>query len=322
MSLTTPSWRGVCANTSLPSPHPSLSTPGPNLSLGARAWKLWRSQGLVACARRAARRMMGTLQFKRGSTMQRVSRFLQRSIKRHLHPFTFTKGKDTITFFYHTATDFSTFEPIAEEARSRGHATLLTSDLSAPAKVGIYCQHSPDPSNSEFSVAMLHDAGQEYCPDRQNLGTNFWRVAPWNDFDIGILPGQTWSRAWRRLANKAYARPRLGVFEVGWPKADRIFSSSGQFQAAAQRLRTQIGLSGRPCVILAPSWETADKQRLKGFINRLESLPVDLLVKYWPEIDIDPSWQLNKLTGKYRNVVILDPRLNILDGLALTDRKS
>jgi hypothetical protein len=166
---------------------------------------------------------------------------------------------------------------------------------------------------------MLHDTGQEYWPDQQTADQNFWKVSPWNGFDIGILPGPVWSRAWRSLAANDYARPRLGVFEVGWPKADRIFSMKREFYAAAEAFKTAIGLKSRPSILLAPSWETSDNQRLNDFVRALEEMPVNLLVKYWPEIEMDKSIKLNTRTGKNNNLVIIDPKLNILDALALAD---
>lgn len=191
--------------------------------------------------------------------------------------------------------------------------------INGAAKVGVYCNHKPDPSNSEFSVAMLHDIGQEVWPDESTVNVNLWKGEPWHKFDIGVLPGRAWSQAWQRLEGAAYASPRVGVFEGGWPKADRLFTKNAEFREAAEALKRRIGLKPRPTVLLAPSWETDDKQRLSDFVQALEDLPINLLVKYWPEIVIDKSYQLNTLTGRFGNLVILDPTLIILDGLALAD---
>lgn len=64
---------------------------------------------------------------------------------------------------------------------------------------------------------MLHDIIQQYgnWPD-------LWYREAWNEYDIGILPSQQLVNNWNECLQWYYARPRMGIYRVGWPKADVI----------------------------------------------------------------------------------------------------
>jgi hypothetical protein len=134
-----------------------------------------------------------------------------------------------------------------------------------------------------------------------------------------VLPGRAWSECWQSVSWQAGAKTRLGVFELGWPKADRIFRDPQGFAAAAGSLRTALGLKPQPSVLYAPSWEIDGKQ--DDFVRSLMHLPVNLLVKQanWPE-ELDRT---RGMTEQHRalapNLYVIDPAVNILECLALAD---
>jgi hypothetical protein len=140
-------------------------------------------------------------------------------------------------------------EPLAEEAAKRGYTIHFTEQMDERAEIGVYCQHACIP-NADFSIIMLHDLAQ-----RHDIWPNFWHYEPWHHFDIGLLPGQTWVDRWQYLADFPVAKTKLGVFNLGWPKADLIFRNHDQFATAAQQLREKLGLKHKKSILYAPSWE-------------------------------------------------------------------
>ena len=221
-----------------------------------------------------------------------------------------------VTFFHEGPSEFRTVQPVAQVAEERGYEVSFSQDPQVPAEIGIYCSHHPDPSNASFSVVMLHDFGQAQWPESPSLEPNHWTVEPWNAFDIGVLPGPAYSQCWYSVSSQVNARPRLGVFELGWPKADRPFSDSDRtaFARDVDQLRQTLALSERSSVLYAPSWENDGK--VDDFVGSLINLPVNLLIKYWPGHVLPEQHQR---LGDNDNVYIIDPNVDTMYCLALAD---
>ncbi len=62
---------------------------------------------------------------------------------------------------------------------------------------------------------MLHDIIQQY-----GVWPDLWIREPWNKYDIGFLPSKQWIDNWNQCSQWYYANLRIGMFELGWPKAD------------------------------------------------------------------------------------------------------
>jgi hypothetical protein len=231
------------------------------------------------------------------------------------HPRRFTR----ITFFYSNDAEFQAMEPVAKLARERRYEVSFSQDPQEPAEIGVFCSHSPDPGNARFSAVMLHDLGQEQWPESPSREPNFWSVSPWNYFDIAVLPGRAWSECWRSVSWHASARPRIGVFELGWPKADCIFRDRAAFAKDVEQLRRALGLRERPSVLYAPSFENDGKQ--DDFVRSLLDMPVNLLIKQdnWPEeiTRIRETTVTHQALGD--NIYVIDPEVNIMYCLALAD---
>jgi hypothetical protein len=205
-------------------------------------------------------------------------------------------------------------EPILSAASRRGIMTLVERNADAPADIGIYCHHMPNPRNSRFSIVTLHDVGQNYWPERMTNEANNWTDTAdnenWSGFDIALLPGPSWSNAWLLYQDNPRARPRIGVFEVGWPKSDPIFDAESGFYDRVDAFKQQISLTSRPTVLF-PAWETEEYKSTKHFLSAIGGLDVNILVKFNP-MYAPPNWEIP-------NVTFLDSRSNIFECLAISD---
>jgi len=223
-----------------------------------------------------------------------------------------------VTLFHTDRIERQTLEPIAEEARRRGHRIRHSERLDAAAAIGVYCSHRPSPINSRLSAILLHDLAQ-----RHDVWPDYWLAEPWNEFDIGFLPGPSWVDRWTASSWQPESRPRIGVYEAGWPKADALFGRAGDFQLRAEDLRRTQGLRRPFSVLYAPSWENHGKQN--DFVVALRELPVNLLLKQAPWSDHYPEVLANiaAMNALHRDagpdVHILSPDIGILECLALSD---
>ncbi len=221
-----------------------------------------------------------------------------------------------MTFFYTDKGEYFNLEPIAKEAEKRGYEVKFTKDIKEEAEIGIYCQHICFPENAKFSVILLHDMMQ-----RHDIWPNIWTRERWNQFDIGILPGEDWTRRWSRSAGWNFANPRLGVYELGYPKGDDIDNSA--FLEEVEERKNRLELKFPYTVLYAPSWENDEKE--DDFVRALQSLEVNLLIKQasWSKSfqgvirNIEEMRKIHE--GKYDNVYYLEPEESILVALHICD---
>ena len=226
--------------------------------------------------------------------------------------------KRDITFFHTDQVEWQTLQPVADEAESRGYSVRSSDQLDTPAQIGFYCSHCPSPKNSRFSAIMLHDLAQ-----RHDIWPNYWQAEPWDAFDLGFLPGPSWGERWYQSSRQPSSRPRLGVFQLGWPKADSLFCQKEGFAQQTAELRKQLGLRHPTSILYAPSWENHGKQ--DDFVRALRELPVNLLLKQapwssnYPEVlgNIAEMNTLHHHAGP--DIHVIDPQVSIIHCLALAD---
>ena len=225
--------------------------------------------------------------------------------------------KKDITFIYMDSAEKSFMMLLAEEAEKRGYKTTITDDKFVKCEIGVYCQHINFPQFSKFSVVMLHDIIQQYgnWPD-------LWFREPWDKYDIGILPSQQWVRNWNQCSQWKYARPRRGMFLVGWPKADRV----ANFDRKKYRVEfyEKYGLElGKKTVLYAPAWENDNKE--DDFVQAMLGLNINIIIKQW---DADPGHfpqqvanvkRMAKLHQNIKGVTVLPPSMNIFDAILASD---
>ncbi len=227
----------------------------------------------------------------------------------------------SLTLFHTDHTEKQALQPIADEAQARGWQIRFTDNIKEKAEVGIYCQHPPCyPENSKLSIIMLHGIDQG-----RNVWPNLWQKEPWHKFDIGILPGKEWSERWQQSSWDPYSRTRLGVYELGWPKADLIFKDRCEYDRKVKDIREKLGLKYEHSVLYALAFETDGKQ--DDFVQAFKDEPVNILLKTWlTEEDTgryndlyNNQKEMNDLHKDIENVYILDPEMSIMYCLGLSD---
>ena len=157
------------------------------------------------------------------------------------------KLKKDLTLIYSDSAEKQIFKPIEEEAKRRGYKVRLTDDKFAKCEIGFYCQHINFPQFSKFSLIMLHDIIQQYgnWPD-------LWIREPWNKYDVGILPSNQWVKNWDQCSKWYYANPRIGMYKIGWPKADNY--ASVDRNNYKKEFNAKYGLDDkRPTILYAPA---------------------------------------------------------------------
>ena len=225
--------------------------------------------------------------------------------------------KKDITFIYMDSAEKALYTPIAKEAEKRGYSVRMTRDKFAKCEIGFYCQHVNFPQFSKFSVIMLHDIIQQYSnwPD-------LWLREPWNKYDLGILPSNVWEKNWNACSQFFYTRPKLGVYKIGWPKADVVAGLDKK--AYKEAFQAEHGLDpSKKTVLYAPSWENDGKQ--DDFVQSMLKLDVNILIKQaavdpnkFPDMAkaIDEMYLLHKDNTR---VKILDPKENIFNAILASD---
>lgn len=225
--------------------------------------------------------------------------------------------KKDITFIYMDTAEYQNYYPIYEEAKRRGYQVKMTKRRDEKCEIGVYCQHWNYPFNSKFSVIMLHDIIQGY-----GFWPDLWKREPWFYYDIGILPGKQWSNNWIECSKYEYARPRLGVYEVGWPKADVIRSSN--LKNEKKKLQAKYGLDvNKQTVLYAPAWENDGKQ--DEFVKAMLPLGVNIVIKQYPASkehfpkEYKAISEMAELHKGIKGVHVLDPKTNIMEAIAMSD---
>lgn len=222
-----------------------------------------------------------------------------------------------ITFIYMDAAEQALFSPIVEEAINRGYKVKLTNNKFEKCEIGIYCQHVNFPQFSKFSVIMLHDIIQQYSnwPD-------VWYREPWNKYDIGVLPSKQWENNWNKCSQFYYTRPRIGMFKIGWPKADIL--AKYNFENIKKNFNDEYHLDNKKRTILyAPAWENDGKQ--DDFVKAMMLLDVNILIKQakWVENDyphiVKNIKEMYHLHKDNKRVTILPPETNIFDAIVVSD---
>lgn len=225
--------------------------------------------------------------------------------------------KRDLTLIYSDSAEKAAFTPIYDEAEKRGYSVRLSDDKFCKCEIAIYCQHINFPQYSKFSIIMLHDLTQQYgrWPD-------IWYLEPWNKYDIGILPSDQWEKNWNKCSQWYYANPRLGMYKIGWPKAD-LFAETDVEKYRRDFYQKYNLDSSKKTILYAPAWENDGKE--DSFLNSVRELDVNILIKHW---DADPNKYPQQVKNvelmrlkheKIDNVTILPPSTNIFSAIAVSD---
>ena len=206
-----------------------------------------------------------------------------------------------------------------KEAERRGYSVQASDDIFAKNEIVFYCQHECFPKNrSKLSVILLHDLGQMHG----DLWPNPWIKENWNKFDIGFLPDKNWEKMWLHSSSCYLARPRIGCYYGGWPKADIL--NDQDFLKKAKETARDLGLDPlKKTILYAPSWENDNKQL--EFVHAMQRLDVNMLVKQYPwDGDMYPHIcrnikKVNEDCKGIKNLYIMDSKANIFEAIAMSD---
>lgn len=214
-----------------------------------------------------------------------------------------------------------TWAPLIEEANRRGHTTVLTGDPDVNGDIGFYCDDGSVPGKQKFCVVTINGLDQDHFV-RPNY-YRFFAANNWGLFDLGLLPGRRWMEGWGGCSNRAAAKPRLGVLEVGWPKSDPLFQNGDP----AYNRNNKVNLE---TVLYAPQTEQDGKQT--EVVEAILSAKKKLIIKHWEnrdEMDFYPNFltneyfenleKENELAKRYRDVEVLDPKSNFIYALGASD---
>lgn len=225
--------------------------------------------------------------------------------------------KKQITFIYTDSAEKAIYSSLCEEAKKRGYDIKLTDNIFEKCEIGVYCQHDNFPQYSKFSIIMLHDIIQQYSnwPD-------IWFREPWNKYDVGILPSDQWLDNWNKCSQLFYARPRKGMYKIGWPKADTAFLLHKEDYRNEFFVKYGLDLR-KKTVLYAPAWENDGKQ--DEFVRAMLHLDVNILIKQWdanpekfPDI-VNNIKEMHRLHKDIERVTILPSQTNIFEAIAVAD---
>ena len=225
--------------------------------------------------------------------------------------------KKKITFFYTDHLEKNSWKNLKDKAVQRGFKTELSKDLTKTTEIGFYNHDRNIKNNAKFSFITLH--GMDQC---RNNWPNPWVNMRWDYYDIGLLPGNKWSRMWSEASFDPYSHPKKGVFNIGWPKSDLI--NSDKFKKKKRAIEKKLNKK-KKTILYAPTMETDNKQL--DVVNLAIKLDVNLIIKHWPTredkrvSDIYKNiLKANRISKKrYKNVVILPPKSDIFSCLLAAD---
>jgi len=221
-----------------------------------------------------------------------------------------------ITFFCKGQIERQTVQPVANVALDRGYDVSFASDLTENAEIGYYVSHvyKHRPINSELSIIGFHGL------DQVEKGRSHWLKEPWGRYDIGFVPGEYAGASWQTFSWHQMTRPKHGVYPVGWPKSDYLFSD--EFANEVDRFKTEYDISQEGKTILyAPATENHDK--MSEFVESAIDVADQLLIKNYPR---EKKTHLIKnqeyMHEKHKNnddITIIRPSENIMTALHMSD---
>lgn len=185
--------------------------------------------------------------------------------------------KNCITFYFEDNSEKDIFSPIAQEAKKRNFDTKFTKNFNQSSDIGFYCKSTGIKLKSKHPIIFIGgmDQGRENWP-------NPWQKEDWSKFNLGFLPGKTWTQMWKKTSWFYKCRPKYGVFECGWPKAD-ITLNKTLLHKKGKKIRKKYGINKKKFnVLYAPSFECDNKQL--DVANAIKELKkYKLVIKHWIE---------------------------------------
>lgn len=167
---------------------------------------------------------------------------------------------------------YAALEPLALEARNRGHNVVIGPELAASCDLAFYADptHRCEGHLANRFAIMFHGLDQGFTPHR-------WLKEDWSSFDYGFLFGNFASEVWKINSFLPSAHPKAGIWVVGWPKSDKIFN--GLADSSDESLIND-NWQGKMTLLYAPTIECGDK--LDDIVKVSSDIGCNLFVKHAP----------------------------------------
>jgi hypothetical protein len=157
-----------------------------------------------------------------------------------------------VTFFANNEVSRQAIDYLAETLQTSGFEVRITDDRFREAEIGIYPSPGRTPYvDAELSIAMFHGIDAGYAE-------RYWPYHDWSQFDLGLLPGQAAAETWQRTSDVPHARPEMGMYVTGWPKADFVFTEE-EFDEQVEEYREEYGIWEGKTIVYAPLAESRGK---------------------------------------------------------------
>lgn len=220
-----------------------------------------------------------------------------------------------VTFFANNEVSKQAISHLAETLRSSGFEVTITEERFREAEIGIYPSPAQVPYvNAELSIAMFHGIDASFAE-------RYWPYHDWSQFDLGLLPSQAAAETWKRTSDVPHARPKMGMYVVGWPKSDFVFTEA--FEKNTQEYRETYQIGEGKTIMYAPLAESRGK--IHDFVNHAREVGDNLLIKHGP-LDggyaLPEGLSIKDVYDTYRDdddIYILDEDDSIYYGLTLAD---
>ena len=153
-----------------------------------------------------------------------------------------------------------------------------------------------------------------------------WKEQPWDKYDIGFLPGNSWAKRWRSCSEFKKTRTKYGVFNVGWPKSDFLLNKKNLIKTRKKIIQKYKINTKKINILYAPSFECFNRQLEVTKAVKINNY--NLIVKHWltkREKRYIDLWNnikksnFNTLEIYRNNSVIIKPHENFLSILDFAD---
>jgi len=178
-----------------------------------------------------------------------------------------TQLKKEIVFFYEDIIEKQLLQPIYDKFKKNKYSVQFSKNFSKKTNIGYFVSPSTSIKKHSAKLSIISiggmDQGKLFWP-------NLWLKEPWNNFDIGLLPGKHWVSMWQKSSWFAPSRPKYLMAEVGWPKTQK-FIDNKNFHKKTNKIFT---------VLYAPGFETDKKG--EAVVDAIKKTNVNLLIKHLP----------------------------------------
>lgn len=223
--------------------------------------------------------------------------------------------KKSITFVTPNKVNQDSIKQIAVLAKQRGFDIKITEEAGTDVEIGIYThhRHCVNETNEKLSIIMFHGVDQAYK-------SHFWPKKGWGKFDIGLVTGDFLASNYEERAVIPEYNPKIGVFNVGWPKSDFIYTE--EFQNEVEEIKNNLDITDGRTIIYAPTSE--DHGKIDDFVSMASDQADNLLIKYAPyEVgEYIHEGSIEDVYRKYknkRNIHFIDKNKNIFVCLSMAD---